>query len=388
MKNDKSTALVLAGILVLIIASVVSFVASHSGRGIIAGNGIPSEQLLAEVDKPRTGNGLPVKVGEGREAPYVVVTRLDSSELVASYSTCATKPPAPTAPTVMCWQGRQLATIKDARRADAGTSIQEIDKMLSSIQNLMDTDLNKRTTIDGLSVSIIPGGRDTNPGFTIAENIEMKCLGDRARPETPGAVTPIGRQASQSTTLFNNAPRDLIAELKEMKKINSETNARIEPKLASKDSKLTDGENISLIKTALSLHSALSGKHIGVTQEMLNRHYSTLVQTKVPLHFQAYQARDKNGNTINCNSSISKVAKGIAWAAGLGGDFFLTNLKIDELGYTKVCIPDASLLAIIRKDMQAHVERLEKLRAAHEKRQKTLDAELKELAARNYNCPN
>ena len=393
MRKEKSVLSILAILLGLIVAWVVFFVVLRGGFHGALSSTISSDQLLAEadkyqIDKYQTGNGLPVKLGlVGDGPPIVYVTRLNSNESLAAYASCAPKPTPPTAPQVKCWQGYTLFTTLTQRWMDAGTSIQEIDKMLEAVQHLLDTDLNKRTSIDGLSVFVIPGGKDTNPGFTSAQNIEMKCLRDRARPETPGAVMPIGRQTSESTTLFDNAPRSFIVELEAMKKLNAETNAKIEPKLASDDAKLTDSENISLIKTALSVHSALSGRHIGVAQKMLNRHYSTLVQAKIPLHVQAYLARDKNGNTINCNSSVGKAAKAVAWAAGFGGDFFLTNLKIDELGYTKVCMPDKSLLKKLKEDIQAHVERLQKLRAGHAARQKTFAAQLKDLVAKDYNCP-
>lgn len=396
MRNEKSGLYILIGFLALLVAGVVFFSVLRGGfhPSLSSSSTISSDQLLAEadkyqIDKYQTGNGLPVKVTGGSEASLtpVIVSRLDSNDLVKSYATCATKPPAPTAPQVVCWVGRQLATQKQKYISDASTSIQEIDKMLSSIKDLMDNDLNKRTSIDGLSLYVIPGGRDTQPSFTVAENIEMKCLGDKSEPNTPGAITAIGRQGSNPSILFNNAPSDLIEELRKMKKDNAKTNAEIEPKLASDSTKLTAGENISLGNTAVGLHTALSGKHIGVTQAMLNKHYRTLVDAKVPLFFQAYLARDKNGNPINCTADVPWGVKFALKPLKLSGPFFRVNLKIDELGYTKVCVPDASLLALIKQDMQAHIDRLQKLRAGHETRRKNWEKELADAKARNYSCP-
>ena len=136
MRNEKNVLPVLVGFLALLVAGVVFFAVLRGGFHPTLSSTISSDQLLAEVDKPTTGNGLPVKVLEGRKYPFVTPTRLDSNETVKAYATCAAKPPAPTAPQVACWEARQLATITEERRSDAATSIQEIDKMLTALKGL------------------------------------------------------------------------------------------------------------------------------------------------------------------------------------------------------------------------------------------------------------
>lgn len=398
-KRNKSAAGIFAGALILIFAGVISYVALIVENNTIVENNINQQTQLAEVGK--TGFGLPVKVEKLAGYPLVTVTPFSAGESSAPPSSCYDKKlidryfggsneayNRSLIPDARCTSGYMQASSLNDEMRDDNVSISEIDKMINAVSVTLDV-LNKSQSIDGLSLYVIPGGLDTTPLIPFAENIVMKCVrksSGNGYEQSPAIA--VGTKAEAHSVLFDNAPPSLIDELAKMRKSNAETNAKIEPKLASADINLTAGENFTLANTALSLHSALGGKHIGVTQEILNRSYSTLVQAKVPLHFQAYLARDKGGNTINCNSSVSGPLKFLASQFGLGGDYFRVNLNIGELGYTKVCIPDASLLTLIKNDMQKHITRLQKLRAAHEAKRAGLEIRRQKLADKNYYCPS
>lgn len=299
-----------------------------------------------------------------------------------------------------CAQGYAQAAMLSAKYVDASNSVVAITTRIASLQKVS-AYLDSLKDINGLSLRAIPAGDIADTSHATAVNISVQCLKDSTGNIIASSVA-VGDEQSASGQIFREVSREQSALFEELRRENAE----LKEQSVDKTKKVIDkGMDLGLF--FLDVVQKVAKDFIPVLPEDLEQMYHALSKN------HSYLSLDisfflKNGKVQKSNElgkmegykglleirpfkgkqqidRIAKLTKLLSHPT-LKDPFVGVDLKLDEIIYSDVWVPEMTVSSDIKAATANHLKRYEDLKTKFEKARDGFKAELDTLKKNNYNC--
>ena len=316
-----------------------------------------------------------------------------------------------------CATGYAQAATLSAKYVDMANSAVALTTRIASLQKVL-AYLDNLTDVNGLSLRAIPAGDVAESPYPTAVNISVQCLKDSVGNIIAPRVA-VGDEQSTPGQLFSEVSERQSALLEQVRKDNDELKAKADQAKAGKpkskqskaneEEKVDPGESVDLGFFFLEVVGKVAKDFMPVLPEDLEQSYGVLAKNNsylsLDISFFLKDGEVQRNSRITAlktfrkwlqakqifkddpirRARIKKLEKLISHPT-LQGQFVGVNLKLDQITYDDVEVPEETVLIDIKSATANHLKRYEELKEQFEKARDAVKLELDTLKKNNYNC--
>lgn len=309
-----------------------------------------------------------------------------------------------------CASGYARATVLLSQYTDAANSVVSVDTRIASLKKVS-AYLESLKDVNGLSLRAIPAGNIADNPYPTVVGISMQCLKDSAGNIIVPSVA-VGDEQSAGAQVFREVSDGQSALLEQVRKDNSELKAKADQakagkKKAGKKKKADAGESVDLGFFVLDVVGKVAKDFIPILPEDLEQSYVAFSKNNsylsLGLSFFLKDGKVQRNNEIAwlkaymiglelipfkgpvMKSHIQKTEKLLSHPT-LKDPFVEVDLKLDQITYDDVEVPETTVFSDIKAATANHLKRYEALKTQFEKARDAFKAEWDTLKGNNYNC--
>lgn len=270
------------------------------------------------------------------------------------------------------------ATVLKEEIADLKQSVAVLKNLIAS-RELSLKEIMGASTLDSISLSIIPVGEEQNKTYTRADNIAMACL-ENATGSATGVIAPFGVGGAANGTIYaETSPRldALTGALKQKNLANHKAYTSAAEKNSGKVSKAGLDRLSELEKT-------LEKDFMVATQSALSQFHPGALSGGDSIALAVTTEKGADGKEQRCNIPI--LLNAAVRILGVRGDFLKSTVTVDGRVYEHDCIPQAHLLKKMKDRFAASIADFQKKKAKYEAQLRQTEQQLAALKTANYGC--